>query len=84
MKHKGVTLTAALGHIVRVRPQVSANAGFLKQLKELELELFGTVVSSLEGVDKLPRRERDRLALFEEGEREEAGKQLTVTASSSY
>jgi atypical dual specificity phosphatase len=83
MKHEGMTLKAALGHIVRVRPQVSPNAGFLKQLKEMEMELFGTAVSSLDGVDELPRREKDRLALFEEGESGEAGEQQTVIASSS-
>jgi len=66
MRRKGMTLKAALGQIVRVRPQVSPNAGFLQQLKEMEKVLFETTVSSLEGVDELPRREKDRLALFEE------------------
>jgi atypical dual specificity phosphatase len=85
MKRKGMTLKAALGQIIRVRPQVSPNAGFLQQLKEMEMELFGTAVSSLEGVDELPKREKDRLALFEERESEEAGeRQTVVTASSSY
>jgi len=73
MKRKGMTLKAALGQIIRVRPQVSPNAGFLRQLKEMELELFGTAVSSLEGVDELPKREKDRLALFEESESGESG-----------
>ncbi|KAI6117998.1 protein-tyrosine phosphatase-like protein [Pisolithus sp. B1] len=49
--------------IIRVRPQVSPNAGFLQQLKDLEMELYGSV--SLE-VDELPKREKDRLALFAE------------------
>jgi atypical dual specificity phosphatase len=84
MKRKGMTLKAALGQIIRVRPQVSPNAGFLKQLKEMEMELFGTAVSSLEGVDELPKREKDRLTLFEERESEEAGERQTVTAVSSY
>jgi atypical dual specificity phosphatase len=83
MKRKGMTLKAALGQIIRVRPQVSPNAGFLQQLKEMEMELLGTAVSSLEGVDELPKREKDRLALFEERESEEAGERQTVTASSS-
>lgn len=85
MKRKGMTLKAALGQIIRVRPQVSPNAGFLHQLKEMEMELFGTAVSSLEGVDELPKREKDRLALFEERESEEAGERQSqpVTASSS-
>jgi atypical dual specificity phosphatase len=63
MKRKGMTLKAALGQIIRVRPQISPNAGFLQQLKEMEMELYGS--SSLE-VDELPKREKDRLALFEE------------------
>jgi atypical dual specificity phosphatase len=84
MKRKGMTLRAALGQIIRVRPRVSPNAGFLQQLKEMEMELLGTAVSSLEGVDELPKREKDRLALFEERESEEAGeRQTVVTASSS-
>jgi atypical dual specificity phosphatase len=57
-----MSLKAALGQIVRVRPQVAPNAGFLAQLKELERELFGSV--SLE-VEELPKREKDRLALFD-------------------
>jgi len=48
------------------------------------MELFGTAVSSLEGVDELPKREKDRLTLFEERESEEAGERQTVTAVSSY
>ena len=63
MKRKGMSLKAALGQIIRVRPQISPNAGFLRQLKETEVELYGS--SSLE-VDELPKREKDRLALFEE------------------
>jgi len=63
MKRKGMTLKAALGQIIRVRPQISPNAGFLQQLKEMEMELYGS--SSLE-VAELPKREKDRLALFEE------------------
>ena len=62
MKRKGMTLRTALGQIVRVRPQVLPNAGFLKQLREMEVELYGSC--SLE-VEELPKREKDRLALFE-------------------
>ena len=65
MKRKGMTLKAALGQIVRVRPQVSPNSGFLQQLKEMEMELYGGSGSSLE-VDELPKRQEDKLALFEE------------------
>ncbi|KAL9710445.1 hypothetical protein Ac2012v2_006745 [Leucoagaricus gongylophorus] len=61
MKERGMSLKAALGHVVRARPQVSPNHGFLEQLKTLEQELYG--VKTLE-IDALPRREVDRLALF--------------------
>jgi atypical dual specificity phosphatase len=85
MKRKGMALKAALAQIIRVRPQVSPNAGFLQQLKEIGMELFGTAVSSLEGVDELPKRKKDRLVLFEERESEEveAGERQIVTSSSS-
>ena len=36
---------------VFTRPQVSPDAGFLQQLKEMVIELFGKTVSPLEGVD---------------------------------
>jgi atypical dual specificity phosphatase len=75
MKQKGMTLKAALGQIIHVRPQISPNAGFLRQLKEMEMELYGS--NSLE-VDELPKREKDRLALFEEPK---SLKQAKVTAS---
>lgn len=61
MKQRGMSLKEALGHVLRVRPQVSPNSGFLQQLKELEVDLFGVVTVD---VDELPRREEDRLALF--------------------
>lgn len=61
MKRSGMSLKEALGCVVRARPQVSPNSGFLRQLKELELGLRGE--PTLE-VDELPRREGDRLALF--------------------
>ncbi|KAI0344293.1 phosphatases II [Trametopsis cervina] len=63
MRSHGMSLKAALGLVLRTRPQVSPNPGFLRQLKELENELYGRV--TLE-VDELPKREKDRLALFEE------------------
>ncbi|TFK51503.1 phosphatases II [Heliocybe sulcata] len=63
MKRRNMSLKAALKQILQVRPQVSPNPGFLEQLKELEKESFGAV--SLD-VDALPKREKDRLALFAE------------------
>ncbi|KLO13169.1 phosphatases II, partial [Schizopora paradoxa] len=61
MQRRGMSLREALSQIVRVRPQVSPNAGFLAQLKELELELRGE--ASLD-VEELPKREKDRLELL--------------------
>jgi len=74
MRRRGMSLREALSQIIQVRPQVSPNAGFLEQLKELEMELRGEV--SLE-VDELPKREKDRLALlaapFKEAEQSREG-----------
>jgi atypical dual specificity phosphatase len=74
MKRKGMTLKAALRQIIQVRPQISPNAGFLQQLKEMETELYGSC--SLE-VDEMPKREKDRLALFEEP-REQSKEQSNI------
>ncbi|KAJ6490608.1 protein-tyrosine phosphatase-like protein [Mycena vitilis] len=63
MKRRGMTLNEALGQIINARPQVSPNPGFLRQLKELEMDLFGSM--SLD-IDEFPKREKDRLALFKE------------------
>ncbi|KAJ3504507.1 hypothetical protein NLJ89_g7898 [Agrocybe chaxingu] len=70
MKQRGMTLREALGLVLRARPQVSPNPGFLQQLKDLEVELRGSV-STLD-VDELPRREADRLALFSDVQEEVA------------
>ncbi|KAI0064030.1 phosphatases II [Artomyces pyxidatus] len=61
MQSEGLTLKAALGRIVRARPTVSPNTGFLEQLKAMEVGLFG--VGTL-AVDALPRRREDREAMF--------------------
>ena len=70
MKSQKMPLKAALRQVVSTRPQALPNPGFLQQLKRLEEELFGSV--SLD-VDELPKREKDRLALFEEDASVEAG-----------
>lgn len=62
MKEEQMRLKEALGLVIRSRPQVSPNPGFLKALKELEAELFE--MESMSEVEDLPRRESDRLALF--------------------
>lgn len=77
MRRRGMTLKAALGQIVRVRPQVAPNPGFLRQLKEMEVALFGSC--SLE-VEELPKREKDRLALFEELQPAQAGAEAGTRA----
>ncbi|KAH0588622.1 hypothetical protein H2248_004447 [Termitomyces sp. 'cryptogamus'] len=61
IRRRNMSLREALRQIVVVRPQVSPNSGFWRQLKELELEVRGEV--SLD-VDELPKREKDRLALL--------------------
>ncbi|KDQ56383.1 hypothetical protein JAAARDRAFT_195032 [Jaapia argillacea MUCL 33604] len=63
MTRQGMSLKEALGRVVLARPTVSPNPGFLRQLKDLEMSLFGSV--SLE-VEELPRRKEDRERLFEE------------------
>ncbi|KAI0079422.1 DSPc-domain-containing protein [Panus rudis PR-1116 ss-1] len=61
---KKIPLKEAMGRIVRSRPSVSPNPGFLAQLNELEQECLGSM--SL-GLEMLPRKKEDRLALFKEG-----------------
>ncbi|KLO13174.1 phosphatases II [Schizopora paradoxa] len=61
MRRRGMSLREALSQIIQVRPQVSPNAGFLAQLKELEMGLRGVI--SLE-VNELPKKEKDRVALL--------------------
>lgn len=52
MQDEGMSLREALARLVRARPAVRPNEGFLRQLKELEVQLRGA--TSLEGVDALP------------------------------
>lgn len=78
MRAHGMSLKAALRQVLRARPQVSPNPGFLEQLKRLEMELFGS--ASLE-VDALPLREKDRLALFEDDPVEEQKKENASVAA---
>lgn len=61
MKKCNMSLKDALGLIIRTRPAVCPNPGFLKQLKDMEISLRG--ISSL-NVDSLPPRKDQRLALF--------------------
>ncbi|KAH7109958.1 protein-tyrosine phosphatase-like protein [Dactylonectria macrodidyma] len=61
MSRQDMSLKEALGAIVSARPAVCPNPGFIRQLRDLDTELFGQ--DSL-GVDELPRRMGDRLALL--------------------
>ncbi len=80
MKRKRMVLKAALGQIVRVRPQISPNIGFLRQLKEMEMASYGS--SSLE-VEELPKREKDRLALFEERKDQPTDQKFATTTAAA-
>ncbi|KAF7975429.1 hypothetical protein HWV62_9553 [Athelia sp. TMB] len=62
MRRHSMSLFDALGKIITARQIASPNSGFLAQLKELDVSLHGT--SSL-GVDELPRKRVDRVALFQ-------------------
>lgn len=61
MKSRNMSLFDALGLLVRARPSVSPNPGFVGQLRSLEEALFGRVTFEL---DELPRTKADREALF--------------------
>ena len=60
VRHK-MSLKEALGRLVLARPTVSPNAGFLRQLQELERDLYGSVTLDIE---EFPRRREDREMLF--------------------
>ncbi|KAG5644155.1 hypothetical protein DXG03_009050 [Asterophora parasitica] len=62
MRHHNMTLREALGTIIRARPAVCPNPGFLKQLQELDVRIHGA--GSLDGVEVLPGRKEERVKLF--------------------
>ncbi|RSM19564.1 hypothetical protein CDV31_001451 [Fusarium ambrosium] len=70
MNRQGMSLRTALAAIISARPTVCPNTGFIAQLRSLDQELYGN--DSL-GVDELPRRTEDRVALLTEVEKETAG-----------
>lgn len=63
LTRKNVPLKDALGRLVRARPAICPNPGFLAQLKDLELRTRGK--ASLD-VSALPAKKMDRVALFSE------------------
>lgn len=58
-----MTLKQALGHVIRERPAICPNPGFVVQLKEMELEMTGAALPSLD-VDELPLAKSARMELF--------------------
>ncbi|KIM93286.1 hypothetical protein OIDMADRAFT_149772 [Oidiodendron maius Zn] len=58
-----MSLKEALGRLILARPTVSPNTGFLRQLQELERELYGCVTLD---IVELPRRREDRELLFKD------------------
>lgn len=70
MTRQSLSLKAALTAMVSARPTVCPNTGFIGQLRLLDQELHGH--DSL-GVDELPRRTEDRLALLAKAEKETEG-----------
>lgn len=63
MVRHAMSLKEALGRLILARPTVSPNAGFLRQLQELERDLYGSVTLDIE---ELPRRREDREMLFKD------------------
>lgn len=61
-RHK-LPLKQALGRLVLERPTVCPNAGFLRQLQDLEMDVFGR--PSL-NIGELPKKQLDRELLFRE------------------
>ena len=61
MQREGMKLHQALGTVIRLRPTAHPNPGFILQLKEMEIEIFGTGTLP---VDQLPLSKSQKLALF--------------------
>ncbi|KAK8094176.1 protein-tyrosine phosphatase-like protein [Apiospora hydei] len=62
MREEGMSLRDALGAIMKARPAMRPNDGFLRQLKELEVGLRGE--GTLEGVESLPLETKKRQDLL--------------------
>ncbi|ETW75889.1 hypothetical protein HETIRDRAFT_330519 [Heterobasidion irregulare TC 32-1] len=63
LTRKSVPLKDALGRLVRARPAICPNPGFLAQLKDLELRTRGEASLDLSA---FPAKKTDRVALFSE------------------
>ena len=71
MRHRGMRLKEALYALARARPAVSPNPHFLAWLQEEEVRIYGGE-GSLAGIERLPVKTTDRLALLAPAEGEEA------------
>ena len=72
MQERGMSLRAGLALIIQKREQAYPNPGFLEQLKEMEMELFGLEAATL-SVAKLPLSRAEKLKLFQEDIIENSG-----------
>ena len=72
MQERGMSLRAGLALIIQKREQAYPNPGFLEQLKEMEMELFGLEAATL-SVAKLPLSRAEKLKLFQEDIIESSG-----------
>jgi atypical dual specificity phosphatase len=69
MKENGMRLKEALGLVIRARPQVCPDRGFLEYLRELKVELFHEEI--MPALEELPRQESDRLGYFKDNSKSE-------------
>jgi atypical dual specificity phosphatase len=72
MQEQRMSLRASLALIIQKREQAYPNPGFLEQLKELEMELFGLEAATV-SVAKLPLSRAEKLKLFQEDNVESSG-----------
>ena len=72
MQERGMSLRAGLALIIQKREQAYPNPGFLEQLKEMEMEIFGLEAATV-SVAKLPLSRAEKLKLFQEDIRENPG-----------
>src|SRR5258706_3406900 len=72
MQEQGMSLRAGLAMIIQKREQAYPNPGFLEQLKEMEIELFGLEAATVL-VAKLPLSRAEKLRLFQDDTIESSG-----------
>lgn len=72
MQERRMSLRAGLALIIQNREQACPNPGFLEQLKEMEMEIFGLEEATV-SVAKLPLSRAEKLKLFQEDTIENPG-----------